>query len=140
MGRVAEYLVDKSAWARVKKPAVAQVLDRMIRRGLVGTCATIDLEMLYSARNVAEHNRMRVERESFEWLAVSDECWERAIAVHRELCATGRHRGVPMADLIIAATAERHGVTVLHYDADFDVIAEVTGQLTRWVVPRGTAD
>jgi predicted nucleic acid-binding protein len=45
-----------------------------------------------------------------------------------------------MADLLIAATAERHGVTVLHYDADYDLIAEVTGQLTQWVVPRGSAD
>ena len=41
---------------------------------------------------------------------------------------------------MIAATAERYGATVLHYDADFDVIAEVTGQPVRWVVPRGSAD
>jgi len=140
VGRVAEYLVDTSAWARARKPAVREVLDPLIRKGLVGTCATVDLEMLYSARNVAEHDSMRIERSSFEWLAVFDECWERAIDVQRALCAVGRHRGVPMADLLIAATAERHGVTVLHYDADFDVIAEVTGQLTQWVVPHGTAD
>lgn len=54
--------------------------------------------------------------------------------------AAGFIAPVPMPDLLIAATAERHDVTVLHYDADFDLIAEVTGQLTRWVVPRGSAD
>jgi len=140
MGRVAEYLVDTSVWARARKPAVAEMLESLIGKGLVGTCGTVDLEVLYSARNAAEHDDMLAERRSFDWLAVFDECWERAIEVHRALCEKGRHRGVPMADLIIAATAERHGVTVLHYDADFDVIAEVTGQLTRWVVPRGAAE
>jgi predicted nucleic acid-binding protein len=41
--------------------------------------------------------------------------------------------------LLIAAVAEQERVTVLHYDSDYDVIAEVTGQHMRWVVPRGTA-
>lgn len=140
MAVVAEYLVDTSAWARVREPAVREVLKSLETQGLIGTCAAIDLEVLYSARNVAEHDRLRAQRMSFEWLAVFDECWERAIAVHRELTAKGCHRGVPMADLVIAATAERHEVTLLHYDADFDLIADVTGQLTRWVVPRGSVD
>jgi predicted nucleic acid-binding protein len=42
--------------------------------------------------------------------------------------------------LVIVAVAERHGATVLHYDGDYDMIAEVTGQPTRWVVPAGTAE
>ena len=33
-----------------------------------------------------------------------------------------------MPDLLIAATAESTGLTVLHADKDFDVIAELTGQ------------
>jgi len=41
---------------------------------------------------------------------------------------------------LIAATAERHSVTVLHYDHGYDLMASVTGQEVRWVVPRGTAD
>jgi len=137
---VAEYLADKSAWARLSQPAVHAELYPLIRRGLVATCGPVDLEILYSARNTADHDRIRTERAWLEWLAVFDECWERAIEVHAKLAEKGLHRSVPMPDLLIAATAERHGVTVLHYDADFDVIAEVTGQLTRWVVPRGTAD
>lgn len=53
---------------------------------------------------------------------------------------TGNWRALSVADLVIAATAERHGVTVLHYDGDYDMIAAVTGQPTEWVVPPGTAD
>ncbi|WP_422733293.1 hypothetical protein ACN26Y_20445 [Micromonospora sp. WMMD558] len=45
-----------------------------------------------------------------------------------------------MADLLTAATAERHDATVLHYDGDFDMITAITGQPTTWVVPAGSAD
>ncbi|WP_069601520.1 PIN domain-containing protein [Mycobacterium kyorinense] len=43
-----------------------------------------------------------------------------------------------LPDLIIAATAELHGATVLHYDADYDRIAAVTGQATEWVATKGS--
>jgi predicted nucleic acid-binding protein len=33
-----------------------------------------------------------------------------------------------VADLLIAASAELTGATVLHVDKDFDLIASVTGQ------------
>jgi predicted nucleic acid-binding protein len=49
-----------------------------------------------------------------------------------------RHRSVPLPDLIIAACAEAAGLTVLHYDADYERVAKLTGQRVRWVVPRGT--
>lgn len=45
---------------------------------------------------------------------------------------------MPIPDLLVAATAHRHGVTVLHYAADFDLVAEVTGQAMQWVAPRGS--
>jgi predicted nucleic acid-binding protein len=45
---------------------------------------------------------------------------------------------VPLPDLLIAACAESAGLTVLHYDADFDRIATLTHQPTQWVVPRGS--
>ena len=54
------------------------------------------------------------------------------------LAERGEHRGASLPDLIIAAAAERAGVTVLHYDADYDLIASVTGQPVDWVVPRGS--
>jgi predicted nucleic acid-binding protein len=63
---------------------------------------------------------------------------ERALAVHRELATTSQHRRFRLPDLIIAGTAEQHGATVLHYDADYDRIAAITGQPTEWVAPRGS--
>jgi predicted nucleic acid-binding protein len=63
---------------------------------------------------------------------------DRAVAVHHELGKRSRHRDFGLPDLIIAATAELNGATVLHYDADYDRIAAVTGQPSEWVVPRGS--
>jgi predicted nucleic acid-binding protein len=69
---------------------------------------------------------------------VTTDAMDRALAVHRELARKSQHRSFSLPDLIIAATAEQHGATVLHYDADYDRIAEITGQPTEWVVERGT--
>lgn len=56
------------------------------------------------------------------------------------LAESSRHRGVSLPDLLIAACAEAHGMTVLHHDSDYELISSVTGQPVEWVVPRGSAD
>jgi predicted nucleic acid-binding protein len=94
----------------------------------------------YSARDKAEGERIRLLLYGFELLPTTDEVWDRALDVQHEALGRGVHRSLSMADLLIAATAERHKVTVLHYDGDYDTIASITGQRTRWVTPAGTAD
>jgi len=64
--------------------------------------------------------------------------FDRAIQVMEELGRRGRHRAVGLPDLLIAALAERAGLTVLHYNADDDLVAAVTGQAVQWVAPRGS--
>ena len=59
----------------------------------------------------------------------------RAWEVQGELTSCGQHRGAGPLDLVVAATAEQHGLTLLHHDHDFDVIARVTGQPLRWYAP-----
>jgi predicted nucleic acid-binding protein len=63
----------------------------------------------------------------------------RAKEVQR-LLADKHQRGRKVPDLLIAATAERTNLTILHYDTDFDLIAEVTGQPCQWIVPRGSVN
>jgi predicted nucleic acid-binding protein len=136
---VARFLVDKSALARAGSPPVLQVLAPLLERGLLAICGVIELEMLYSARNGDAHQQMRYELESgLQWLATEDADFRRAIEVQGLLAAKANHRAASIPDLLIAAVAERHRVTLVHYDADFDLIARHTAQPTRWVVPRGT--
>ncbi|MDT3398383.1 PIN domain nuclease [Streptomyces sp. B1866] len=134
------YLIDKSALARYPKPAVRAVVDPLHNAGLLAVCGAVELEVLHSARSKADAERIRDEMRGFDWLPTPDEAWDRALDVQTRLIAAGNRRALSVADLVIAATAERGGATVLHYDGDFDMIARVTGQAVRWVVPAGTAD
>jgi predicted nucleic acid-binding protein len=135
---VARYLGDKSALARVHHDDVMVRVSALYLSGLIATCGMIDLDMLHSARSAQDHRELVWDRALLPRVACGDDAFDRAIEVQGELAETGRHRGVPLEDLIIAASAELAGLTVLHYDQDYDVIASVTGQPTEWVVPRGT--
>lgn len=136
---VARYLADKSALARLTHPDVAARLVPLLEAGLVATCGVVELEVLFSTRNHNAYEAVRADRRTgYEWLPMPDEIWDRALEVQRELSQSGRLRSGEIPDLLLAATAERHGVAVLHYDGDFDLIARITGQPTEWVVPPGT--
>ena len=120
---------------------VSAALTPIIEAGLVATCGMVELEVLYSARTPDDYARRRRQlRDGFESLAMPDDVWERALEVQSTLAGRSAHRGAALPDLLIAATAERHNVTVLHYDHEYDLIASVTRQAVRWILPRGTAD
>jgi predicted nucleic acid-binding protein len=139
MAAVASHLADTSALARLHRPVVAAVLGPLIEAGLVGTCGVIECELGWATRGGAEFDLVRADRaEGYEWLPTHDEDWRRALEVQAVLWGSGRVRAVGFPDLLIAAVAEREQVTLLHYDGDYDLIAEVSRQPMQWVVPRGT--
>jgi predicted nucleic acid-binding protein len=139
MAAVASHLADTSALARLHRHAVAAVLGPLIEAGLVATCGVIEFELGWATRSAAEFDLVRADRnEGYEWLPTHDEDWHRALHVQAELWRRGRIRAVGFPDLLIAAVAEREKVALLHYDGDYDLIGEVTGQPMQWVVPRGT--
>jgi predicted nucleic acid-binding protein len=132
------YLIDKSALARMEHPRVRARIEPIIESGEAATCAIIDLEVLYSTRNHAEHVRTRTRREfAYQRVVLTDGIFRRAIEVQGLLAQRAQHR-LPIPDLIIAAAAETTGMTVLHYDSDFDTIATVTNQDVEWVARRGS--
>jgi predicted nucleic acid-binding protein len=117
---------------------VRRRLAPIIEAGEAATCSIVDLEVLYSVRNFEEHGRTRRRRSlAYTKVPFTEDVFDRAMDVQGELTKSGRHR-VPIPDLLIAAAAETAGLTVLHYDSDYDTIAEVTGQPVEWVVPRGS--
>ena len=139
MAAVARYLADTSALARLHRPAVAEVLVPLIESGVVATCGVIEFELGWATRSSTEFDQLRADRDAgHEWLATHDEDWRRALEVQASLWRSGHMRAVGLPDLLVAAVAERERVIVLHYDGDYDLIAQVTGQPMQWVVPRGT--
>ena len=130
-------------WSRrPSPPELRHDFDTALVDGELATCDMVRLELLYSARNADEFAEIRVELEALPDCPIRKAQWERALRVYEQLSGQGgaHQRAVKHADLLIAAAAEAADLTVLHYDADFDRIAAVTGQRCEWVVPAGSVD
>jgi predicted nucleic acid-binding protein len=133
------YLADTSAYAVARRIAAAETrLRRLAADGVLATFVTVDLELGYSARDPREHQGISRVRGQLVQLACTDEIAARARQVQALMATTSQHRAAGVMHLLTAAAAEQYGASVLHYDADFDHIAAVTGQAVDWIVPRGS--
>jgi len=130
----AQFLIDTSALARLMRPGAGSFgWDQAAGAGLIAVCPITELEFFYSARSAQDREQgVQDVKSVFGWVPVHDRAFARAWEVQGELTSKGQHRSAGPVDLILAATAQLHGLTLLHHDRDFDVIAGVTGQPTRW--------
>ena len=138
MAVIVEAVVDKSALARISHPTVKAVLEPLLVEGHLATCAVTNLEMLFSARSGAEWDMVREQLQGLPAVPITPTVCTRAIEVQGMLWHSGKVRAVGIPDLLIAAAAEVAGLSVLHYDTDFDLVAAVTGQESRWLVAAGS--
>jgi len=137
-------LLDNSAWSRVVAgglPTVrAEVVAGWVEQGQLALCLPFLLEAGYSARASADYREMMDELDLlFPRIEIGAAMEERALAAQRELAARGHHRLAPV-DIMIAACAHEVGAGVLHYDRDYDLIAEHTSLSFEsvWLAPAGT--
>jgi len=124
------WLIDKSALVRLAASRDATEWAARIERGLVRITTVTRLEIGYSARSGPDV-RTGLRRPPLSSMPV--ECLtpaieDRSVEVLTLLADRGQHRAPSVPDLIIAAAAELAGLTVLHVDKDFEIIAEITGQ------------
>ncbi len=133
---VTDWLIDKSALVRLGASPDADDWASRIERGLVRITTVTRLEVGYSARSGADLRaglrQPPVSAMPVEYLTPAIE--DRAVEVLTLLADRGQHRAPSVPDLIIAATAELAGLTVLHCDKDFDLIASITGQPAEWLI------
>lgn len=133
------FLVDTSVLKRLSRLEVRQVVEPLAVSGRLARASVSDLEVGCSARNVQEWDRLIGALSALDLVETSTAHLRRALQVQR-LLAQASQRGRKIPDLLIAAAAEELDLTVLHYDADFDRIAAVTGQRCQWVAPPGSLD
>ena len=133
------HLLDTSVLTRLGEPSVRAVVEPLAAIGRAARAGISDLEIGYSARNGTEWDEFVGALNALELVETTAEHVRRAGRVQRMLAANSQ-RGRKIPDLLVAAAAEQAGYTVLHYDADFDLIAAATGQPCQWVVPPGTID
>lgn len=132
-------LADTSVWARSGKTELEWFRDA-IEEGRIAVCDQVVMELLWSARDIADFRATEAALLACPWFKVEADDWDEARRIFGELAAREplHHRQVKIPDLLIAAVAARNQLTVVHYDADFEVIAGISGQPTRWAAPRGT--
>lgn len=136
---MATYLADKSALTRRDtRPEVREVIEPLLLAGRIATCGIVDLELLYSAPSPATYHELADILRALPRVPVTDSAVDRALQVQSLLAEHSQHRSGGLPDLLVAACAEAAGLTILHYDADYDRIAKLTGQAVQWVVPRGS--
>ena len=134
-------LIDTSALVLgVRDDRVRGWLADAVAKDDVVLCDIVALEYLMGARNEEDYARTELALAGFRWVDTEPEDWRQARDVHRSLAASGPglQRSIRIPDLLIASIAKRAGLPIVHYDEDYDRIAAITGQPTRWVLPRGT--
>ena len=133
------HLLDTSIVRRLGRPEVRAVIDPLAHAGRIGRAGITDLEVGYGSRNAQEWDQDMADLSVFELVETTGDHLRRARQVQR-LLASRSQRGRKIPDLLIAAAAEEAELTLLHYDNDFQLIADVTGQICQWVVPAGSID
>jgi predicted nucleic acid-binding protein len=134
------FLLDTSALVRLlRDPKIRAGWEQQITAGLVAVCPIVELELLYTARSTDDRDELvDLIAGAFAWVPMPDRVFAHAAEVQVALTSRGQHRSAGAVDLLIAAAAELHAVTLVHYDRDFDHIAKVTGQLAVWLAPAGS--
>lgn len=134
------YLADTSAWHRSHHEGIARLWESRLGDDLLGICAQVRLEILFSARSEKDYEQLAAELLSLHQFPCGSDEFDRALEVQRRLAGQGalHHRSVKIADLLIAASAEAAEATLWHYDEDFERIADITRQPTEWLAPRGS--
>lgn len=112
-------LIDTSAWIHALRPdgdpEVTASVAALLETGRAALCPMVRLELWNGARG--EHEKAVVQ--------VFADAWEAACRLAR--AARKKGKTIPATDLLVAACARHHGVEILHDDAHFKAISDITG-------------
>lgn len=133
-------LVDTSVWAQKENSRIKPWFDVALVQGELVICDQIALEILAGATSPTLYRETGDDLRGVTWLRMDASDWRRALDVYDLLEERGTNirRSVKIADLLIAACAERYRLPIVHYDHDFETIISVMGQPTHWVAAPGS--
>ena len=136
------FIADTSAWARAERSSTLDGFGAALRGGQIATCAIVSLEFLHSARNGDEFDDRMSLLAQLRDVPISRSVTTAALRAYRDLAHRQPlfHRSVKLPDVLVAAAAADAAIGVLHYDADFDTLAEVLPFESHWIAPRGSLD
>jgi predicted nucleic acid-binding protein len=120
-------LIDTSAWVEFLRDTGSSTCVRVdeILATDVATCDPVRMEVLAGARDEAHLRDLRGLLGRATVLSTEPVDYEEAAAIYRG-CRRQGETVRKLIDCLIAATAMRHVVSVLHSDSDFEVIRRHT--------------
>jgi predicted nucleic acid-binding protein len=125
---ITTFLADTSAIARIQQGRADQRWRRAVTLGVIAICDPVELEVLRWVPGGSRRRAMQASlRRSFTWCPTPDDAWRLAGELQDLLGDRGQHNGCSPVDLLVAVTATRRRLTVLHDDTDFEVISRATG-------------
>jgi predicted nucleic acid-binding protein len=126
------YVLDTSALVRLlRDPKLQGAWHDAIDAEAIASCYPQRAEFLYSARDGAEYDEIaEMFADLYPDATVPKNAGRWISAVQYQMARAGHHRSASAIDLIIAATAAHHGLTVLHDDADYRIVARHAPDLT----------
>lgn len=119
---------------------MAEAFTPLAAAGEIALCAPVVFELGVTARSPDDYQTLMNGLAAYDRLPTNDADHRRALEIQQMLAEDSQHRRLSLVDALVAAVAEGRGLTVLHYDADFEAVAGLTGQPHKWIVQRGTAD
>ena len=119
------YLLDTSGLVRLlRDPTLQQAWYEALDAEAIGSCYPQRIEFLFTARNGAEYDEItEMFGDLYPDVSVPKNAGRWIASVQHHMAQAGEHRSASAVDLMIAATAAHHGLTVLHNDADYRVVA-----------------
>jgi predicted nucleic acid-binding protein len=132
-------LVDNSAWARRHHRLVRERFAGLVEAGEIAACLPFHLEAGYSARSGGDHLQLFADLTALSRVEIDSATEALALRAQGQLARVGHHR-LPPSDLVVAACAHTAGAGVLHYDRDYDLIAQHTDLEfeSDWLAPPGS--
>ena len=130
------YMFDTSVFTHMQHRSVVASMDELEGEMVVAnmTCLEYGFSAVSAAQWVARQEVIAGLAQVAETINVD---FVRGLEVQQLLAERGL-KGRKPPDLLIAAMAERLGAIVVHYDNDYALISDVTGQPNHWIVPQGS--
>jgi predicted nucleic acid-binding protein len=124
-----KYLIDTSALVRITRRQAEARWYEAVDRGLVALCQPVLVEMLTGVDAKGFERANEQFRDAYPWVPTPDDVWSIVESVQRDLAVRSRHHGLSVADHLVAATAIRLKLVVLHDDSDFETVSRAVPQL-----------
>ncbi|MDQ7907902.1 PIN domain-containing protein [Phytohabitans sp. ZYX-F-186] len=124
-----KYLADTSALVRIERDKADTHWDKLVERGLVTICEPVLAETLLIADAKKYQSVEDKLRDHYPWATIPDNIWDLVAAIRRDLARRSAHKGMSVADYVVAATAIRLKLILLHEDGDFETIARFVPEL-----------